>query len=76
RRMHALMLAGVIGMAVFLLVVLFGLESDPTFDLIGSGALGVANGVLIVGLIFTGRNAARIRAFKMRLLGREDRGNE
>ena len=76
RRMHWLMLAGVIGMAVYLIVVLFGLESDPLFELIGSMALGAANGVLIVGLIFTGRNAARIRAFKMRLLGREGAGNE
>ncbi len=76
RRMHALMLAGVIAMAVFLVFVLLGPDKAPAYDAVSSFALGIASGTLIVGLIFTGRNAARIRSFKMRLLGRDGKGNE
>ena len=75
QRMHGLFLAGLIGFAAFLVVTLLGLENTAPYEAIGSFGLGLAFGVIVLGLIFTGRSAARIRAFKLRLLGkaREDR---
>ena len=75
RRMHGLFLAGLIGFAAFLVVTLLDLENTAPYEAIGGFGLGLAFGVIVLGLIFTGRSAARIRAFKLRLLGkaREDR---
>ena len=36
--------------------------------------LGIAFGMIIVGVIFTSRYAARIREFKLRLLGKRRDG--
>lgn len=70
RRMHWLFLAGLIGFAAFLVITLLGLENTAPYEGIGGFGLGLAFGVIILGLIFTGRSAARIRAFKLRLLGK------
>ena len=70
RRMHGLFLAGLIGFAAFLVIALLGLENTAPYEAIGSFGLGLAFGVLLLGLIFTGRSAAKIKAFKLRLLGK------
>ncbi len=70
QRMHWLFLAGLIGFGAFLVITLLGLEDTAPYEAVGSFGLGLAFGVLILGLIFTGRSAARIRAFKRRLLGK------
>ena len=70
RRMHGLFLAGLIGFAAFLVLALLGLENTAPYEAIGSFGLGLAFGVLLLGLIFTGRSAAKIKAFKLRLLGK------
>ena len=67
-RMHYLFIAGLIGLAAFLITVLLGLDETDPYEFIGSAGLGIATGVIIIGIIFTSRYAVRIREFKMRLL--------
>ena len=71
RRMHWLFLAGLIGFAAFLLITVLDLNGTAPYDGIGSFGLGVAFGMIVLGVIFTGRHAARIREVKRRLLGRK-----
>ena len=75
RRMHWLFLAGLIGFAAFLIITLLGLDTTAPYEGIGSFGLGIAFGMIILGVIFTSRYAARIRAFKLRLLGEAKRDN-
>ena len=70
QRIHGLFIAGLIGLAVADVLVVLGLDDTEPYDLISGAGLGVATGVIICGVIFTGRYAARIRAFKLRLLGK------
>lgn len=72
RRMHWLFLAGLVGFAAFLMITLLGLDSTAPYELIGSFGLGVAFGMIVLGVIFTSRYAARVRALKMRLLGKTE----
>ncbi len=71
RRMHWLFLAGLIGFIVFLVIVMFDLQDTAPYEAIGSFGLGIAFGMVILGVIFTSRYAGKIRAFKMRLLNRK-----
>ncbi|MDO4415509.1 MAG: helix-turn-helix domain-containing protein [Erysipelotrichaceae bacterium] len=68
RRMHWLFIAGLIGFAAFLVINLLHLENTSPYEAIGSFGLGIAFGMIILGVIFTGRSAEKIRQFKMRLL--------
>ncbi len=70
RRMHWLFIAGLIGFIAFLVIELLGLDSAAPYEWIGSFGLGVAFGMIILGVIFTSRYAAKIREFKLRLLGK------
>ena len=70
RRMHWLFIAGVVGFITFLVITWFGLENTKPYEGIGSFGLGVAFGMMILGVIFTSRYAAKIREFKQRLLTR------
>ena len=72
RRMHWLFLTGLVGFAAFLMITLLGLDSTAPYELIGSFGLGVAFGMIVLGVIFTSRYAARVRALKMRLLGKTE----
>lgn len=72
RRMHWLFIAGLIGFLVFLLIKLLGLDTTSPYEGIGSFGLGIAFGMIVLGVIFTSRYVARIRAFKLRLLQRRD----
>ena len=76
RRMHWLFIAGLIGFSVFLAITLLGLETTAPYEAIGSFGLGIAFAMIILGVIFTGRSAARIREFKMRLLGKTEEGRK
>ena len=70
RRMHWLFIAGLAGFIAFLVITALGLVNTAPYEEIASFGLGIAFGMLILGVIFTSRYAARIRQFKMRLLGR------
>lgn len=76
RRMHWLFVAGLIGFAAFLAITLLGLETTAPYDAIGSFGLGIAFAMMILGAIFTERSAARIREFKLRLLGKTEDGKK
>ena len=69
-RMHWLFIAGGIGFAAFLVINVLGLETTAPYEAIGSFGLGIAFGMIILGVIFTGRNAAKLRDNKMRLLSK------
>ena len=71
RRLHWLFIAGLIGFTAFLAITLLGLDKTAPYEAIGSFGLGIAFGMVILGVIFTGRYAAKIREFKLRLLGKE-----
>ena len=70
RRMHWLFIAGLAGFAAFLVITLLGLDKTAPYESIGSFGLGIAFGMVILGVIFTGRYAAKIREFKLKLLNR------
>ena len=70
RRMHWLFIAGLAGFIVFLVIYFGGMDNSPVYDTIAGLGLGIAFGMLIIGVIFTSRYAARIREFKLRLLGK------
>ena len=74
RRMHWMFITGAVGFAVYLVIVLLGLENTAPYEAIGSFGLGAAFGMVIIGIIFTGRNAAKIREYKMRLLKKASGG--
>ena len=69
-RMHWLFIAGFAGFIVFLAITLLGLDTVSPYEGIGSFGLGIAFGMIVLGVIFTSRSAGRIREFKLRLLGK------
>jgi transcriptional regulator with XRE-family HTH domain len=73
RRMHWLFLAGLVGFAAFLVITLLGLDTTSPYEGIGSFGLGIAFGMIILGVIFTSKYAAKLRKFKLRLLGKTGR---
>ena len=70
RRLHWMFIAGLVGILVYAVITFMGLDNNPTLDFISSAGLGVATGMIVIGVIFTSRNAAKIREFKLRLLGK------
>ena len=68
QRMHWLFIVGLVGFITFLVIVALGLENTAPYEAIGSFGLGVAFGMMALGVFFTSRYAAKIREFKMRLL--------
>ena len=73
RRMHWLFLAGLVGFAAFLVITLLGLDTTSPYEGIGSFGLGIAFGMIILGVIFTSKGAAKMRKFKLRLLEKTGR---
>ncbi|NLK65703.1 MAG: helix-turn-helix transcriptional regulator [Tissierellia bacterium] len=73
RRMHWLFIAGLIGFTAFLIITLLGLDTTAPYEDIGSFGLGIAFGMLILGVIFTSKYAFKIREFKLRLLNKVKR---
>ena len=73
KRMHWLFIAGLVGFIVFLATVALGLNDTDPYEAIGSFGLGIAFGMIIIGVIFTNRYGIRIREFKMRMLGKSGR---
>ena len=74
RRLHWMFVIGMMGFVAFAVISMLGLEEVPPYELIGSVGLGFSFGMVVVGVIFTSRYAAKIRAFKMRLLGKAKEG--
>ena len=70
QRMHWLFIAGLIGFIVYMVILLLELENTAPYEAIGSFGLGIAFGMIILGVLFTSRYAVKMREFKMRLLNR------
>ena len=73
KRMHWLFITGLIGFVVFLVTYFTGMDDVPGYGTIAGLGLGIAFGMIIIGVIFTSRYAARIREFKLRLLGKTNK---
>jgi transcriptional regulator with XRE-family HTH domain len=71
RRLHYMFIAWFIGFVLFTVISIMGLENTSPYEAIGSFGLGIAFGMVIIGMIFTSRYAGKIREFKMRLLHRQ-----
>lgn len=67
RRMHWLFIGGFIAAVIYMILVF----SDRADNFLGGLCLGITFGMMIVGVIMTSIYAARLRAFKMRLLHRK-----
>ena len=70
KRMHYLFILGMVGFIVALVIEALGLEKVSPYEEIASFGLGVAFGMVIIGVIFTSRYSAQIRNLKLRLLGK------
>ena len=70
RRVHWLFIAGLIGFAAFLVITLLGLDTVSPYEGIGSFGLGIAFGMVVFGVVFTSKYAAKIRKAKLSLLGK------
>lgn len=68
--MHWLFIAGLFGFVAFLVITLLNLDTTAPYEAIGSFGVGIAFGMIVLGVIFTSKYAARIRHFKLRLLGK------
>ncbi len=75
RRMNRLFIFGLIGFMAFLLIRCFDLESTAPYDAVSAFGLGIAFGMIVVGVIFTSRHAAKIREFKQRIWKKLREGN-
>ena len=70
QRMHWLLLAGLAGFCVFIVINLLGMENTPPYEGIASFGLGAAFGLIVLGVVFTGKYASRIHEFKLRMMKR------
>lgn len=68
RRIHWMFIAGLIGIVISFIITWAGLDNIPIYDLISGVGFGVASGMIVIGVIFTGKNAGKIRELKQRLL--------
>lgn len=72
RRLNWIFIAGVIALLVYMVLEMNGLTETEVYEGIASFALGLVFGGLLVGVLYTSRYMAKIKAFKMRLLRRGD----
>lgn len=66
KRMHLLFIGGVIAAMLYLILVF----TDHADNFLGGLCIGIQLGMMIVGFIMTSKYAAKIRAYKMRILNR------
>ena len=72
RRLNWIFIAGFIALLVYMVLEMNGLTETEVYEGIASFALGLVFGGLLVGVLYTSRYMAKIKAFKMRLLRRGD----
>ena len=72
RRLNGVFWAGVIAFCGYACLDIAGLTETPLYCGVASFLLGLVFGVLLLGVLYTSRYMARIRAFKMRLLKRSN----
>ena len=67
KRMCAMFILALVGMAVYATIDLLGLSGAEPYETIISIALGFVVGTLITGLLYASRYMVKIKAAKMRL---------
>ena len=72
KRLHYFLIAGLIAFIVYAVIEAQGLTDIVLYDNIASAMLGFVLGVLLVGVLYTSPYIMKIRAFKSRLLHREE----
>lgn len=72
RRLNGVFWAGVIAFCGYACLDIAELTENPLYCGVASFLLGLVFGVLLLGVLYTSRYMARIRAFKMRLLKRSN----
>ena len=65
--MHWLFIAGLIAAIVYTVLVFTG----HSLNFWGGLCSGITSGMMVIGVFITSKNAAKIRAFKLRLLGKK-----
>ena len=65
--MHWLFIAGLVAAIVYTVLVFTG----HSLNFWGGLCSGITSGMMVVGVFITSKNAAKIRAFKLRLLGKK-----
>ena len=68
RRMHYLFILGMVGFVMLIVIGALGLENTSPYEEIASFGLGIAFGMVIIGVIFTSRYAVKIRNLKLLLI--------
>lgn len=66
KRMHLLFIGGVIAAILYLILVF----TDHADNFLGGLCMGIQLGMMIVGVVITSKFAARIKAYKMRILSK------
>ncbi len=74
KRLHIVCLAGLVGMAVCIVIDSSELMDTQPYEAIASAVLGLVTGALITAAIFTSRYGAKLRAAKLRLWKRISQG--
>lgn len=70
KRMCAVFIAGLAGMAVYVCINLLGLAGTEPYETIIDIVLGFVTGILLTGLLYSSRYITKIRAAKVRLTSR------
>lgn len=70
KRMHMLYIGGTVSIILYLVMLFTDTAETFANGMVSGICLGIAFGMLIFGCLMTSRYAAKIRAFKMRLLHR------
>lgn len=74
KRLRIVCIAGLVGMAVYMVIDLSGLMDTQPYEAIVNMVLGLVTGALITAVIFTSRYGAKLRAAKLRLWKRISQG--
>lgn len=72
KKLNILLMIGLIGIIIFAVIYFNGLSNTEPYKSIAEFSLGFSFGMLIFGAIVTSRYGAKIRAFKIRSLKRNN----
>lgn len=69
RKIGYFFIAGLIAAAGYMILLFF--DAGEEFDFLSGLCLGIMTGVLILGVLYNSRQMAKLRALKLRLLGKD-----
>lgn len=71
KRVRLIFVAGLVALIINLIIEIQGLRGNSTYNAIYDFINGFALSVMFTGILYTTKHMKRMRAFKMRLLGRQ-----